>query len=127
MAMTGYVSLEEPELRMTVSVLDNRGTAFPVEVVIDTGFTGYMTLTIETVRTLRLERTRNRRMRLADGSARRVPTYYATIIWHGTPITVSALAMPGKPLIGMSLLLGSDVAMAVRQNGRVSITQPPET
>ena len=127
MAMTGHVSLAEPELRMTVSILDNRGTAFPIEVVIDTGFTGYMTLTVETVRTLQLERTRDRRMQLADGSPRRIPAYYATIIWHGSPITIPALAMPGKPLIGMSLLLGSDLAMAVRQNGRVSITQPPET
>ena len=86
-----------------------------------------MTLTIETVRTLQLKPTRARRMRLADGSARRIPTYSATIIWHGAPMTIPALTLPGKPLVGMSLLWNSDLAMAVRENGPVSITEPSET
>ena len=126
MTMTGYVSAKEPEPRLTVTILDNRGTTVPIEAVIDTGFTGYMTLPIEIVSALGLERTRERMMRLADGSARRFRAYSAKIMWHGNMITISAPAMPGKPLIGMALLLGSDVAMAVREGGLVSITEPSE-
>ena len=127
MPMIGYVSATEPEPRLTVQVLDHRGTAVPIEAVIDTGFTGYMTLPIDVVHSLRLEQTTDRRMRLADGRVRRLPTYSARVIWHGNPITVSTPAIPGKPLIGMSLLWNSDVAMAVQENGRVVINEPPQS
>ena len=124
MTMTGYVSAREPEPRLVVHVLDNRGTAVAVEAVIDTGFTGYMTLPIRIVDALRLERTTDRRMRLADGRSRRLPAYSAQIIWHDNPITISAPAIPGKPFVGMSLLWDCDLAIAVRENGRVAVTEP---
>ena len=127
MTMTGYVSAKEPEPRLTITILDNRGIAVPIEAVIDTGFTGYMTLPIEIVSALGLERTRERIMRLADGSARRFRAYSAKVMWHGNTITISAPAMPGKPLIGMSLMLGSDVAMRVRENGPVTVSEPSGT
>ena len=125
--MEGYVSVDGPEPRLTVTILDYRGTAVPVEAVIDTGFTGFMTLPDAVINALRLEQNRNRRMRLADGRIRQFETYFATVIWHGSPITVSALVMPGRPLIGMSLLWNSDVAIAARENGRVTITEAAET
>ena len=127
MTMTGYVSAKEPEPRLTVTILDNRGTAVPIEAVIDTGFTGYMTLPIEIVSALGLERTRERMMRLADGSARRFRAYSAKVMWHGNVVTISAPAMPGKPLIGMALLLGSDVAIRVRENGPVTVSELSQT
>ena len=125
--MEGYVSANQLEPRLTVSVLNSRGTAVPIEVVIDTGFTGYLTLPIEIINALRLERTRHRTMRLADGRSRRLPAYLARVIWHGNPVTVSAPVVPGAPLIGMSLLWNSDVAIAARENGRVTISKAPET
>ena len=44
MAVQGYVNLEPKESRIVVPVLDAAGTTVPLEMVIDTGFTGYMTL-----------------------------------------------------------------------------------
>ena len=127
MGMEGYVSAERLEPRLTVNILDYRGTAVPVESVIDTGFTGLMTLPDTVINALRLEQNRNRRMRLADGRIRQFETYFATVIWYGNPITISALVMPGAPLIGMSLLWNSDLAIAARENGRVTITEATET
>ncbi|MCY4554990.1 MAG: clan AA aspartic protease [Chloroflexi bacterium] len=125
--MEGYVSSDRLEPRLTVNILDYRGTVVPVEAVIDTGFTGFMTLPDADINTLQLEQNRNRRIRLADGRIRQFQTYFATVIWHGNPITVSALVMPGRPLIGMSLLWNSDVAIAARENGLVTITEAAET
>ena len=125
--MEGYVSADRLEPRITVNILDYRGTVVPIEVVVDTGFTGYLTLPIETINALRLERTRHRTMRLADGRPRRLPAYLAQVIWHGNPVTVSAPVVSGAPLIGMSLLWNSDVTIAARENGRVTITEATET
>ena len=125
--MEGYVSVDGPEPRLLVSILDYHGAPVPVAAVIDTGFTGFMALPQQVINVLGLEPTRERMVRLADGRSRRIPAYRATIIWHGSPRTVSAIAMPGTPLIGMSLLWDSDIAMAVRENGRVLITTPPQS
>ena len=126
MAMEGYVNTEPKESRITVLILDSAGTAVPLEMVIDTGFTGFMTLTSQVTRTLGLERSEDRRVRLANGQVITTPTCLATVVWHGNPTRITVLEIDDRPVIGMSLLWGSDVAMAVRQNGRVSITQPPE-
>ena len=127
MVMEEYVSADGPEPRLPVSVLDYRGVAVPVTVVIDTGFTGFMALPPQVIAFLGLEPVRERTVRMADGRSRRIPAYHATIIWHGSPMTISAIAMPGSPLIGMSLLWNSDVAIAARENGRVTITEAAET
>ena len=124
MAMEGYVSASPREPRLTVDILDYRGAALPTEVVIDTGFTGSMALPSDIISDLQLQRTRHRRVSLADGNPVTVPTYAAMIIWHGTIRRVRVLELADKPLIGMSLLWNSDIAIAARDNGRVVITAP---
>lgn len=123
MTMTGYVDEDRLEARITANILDHLGIAVPVESVIDTGFTGFMTLPDELIGTLRLARTRSRTMRLADGRSRRLAAYFATVMWHGNPTMITAITMPGTPLIGMSLLWNSDVAIAARESGRVSVSE----
>jgi clan AA aspartic protease len=121
--MAGYIDADRLEPRLTVDIFDHRGTAIPLEAVIDTGFTGFMTLPDDLVSTPDWERTRSRTIRLADGRSRRIPAYFATVLWHGNPRTISALIVAGKPLIGMSLLWNSDIAIEAREGGRVSVTE----
>ena len=127
MAIEGYVNLEPKEPRIVTLVLDTAGTAVPLEVTIDTGFTGFMTLPPWVTRALRLERAEERRMMLADGQVISTPTCLATVIWHGNPTRILVLEIDSRPVIGMSLLWNSDIAIAVRENGRVSITEAAET
>ena len=124
MTMTGFVDADRLEARITVNILDHLGIAVPVESVIDTGFTGYMTLPNDLISALRLERTRSRTMRLADGRSRRLAAYFATVMWYGKPMTITALTMPGTPLVGMSLLWNSDIGIAARAGGRVVVSEP---
>ena len=122
MAMKGYVNLEPKESRIIVSVLDAAGVAAPLEMAIDTGFTGFMTLRPMSIRAMGLERGQARKMMLADGQVIDTPTWLATVIWHGMPRRIPVLEIDARPVVGMSLLWGSDVAIAVRENGRVAIT-----
>ena len=121
--MMGYVSTEPREPRLLVEILGDRGAAIPLEITVDTGFTGFMTLPEGVINTFGLKQNRSRKMRLADGRVRQFQSYFATILWHGKPVTISAVAMPGKPLIGMSLLWNNDVVISARENGQVSVTE----
>ena len=125
MVMQGYVNAEPKEPRITVAVLDSAGTAVPLEMVIDTGFAGFMTLTPRVTRALGLERGEEKLMILADGQAVSTPICRATVIWHGNPTRIDVLELDARPVVGMSLLWDSDIAIAVRENGRVIITPPP--
>ena len=127
MAMEGYVNLEPKEPRIVVPVLDTSGDAVPLEMVIDTGFTGFMTLRPWVTRALGLESGTERKMMLADGQIVTTPTYRATAIWHGSPLQIDVLELDARPVIGMSLLWNSDVAIAARENGRVTITEASQT
>ena len=66
-------------------------------------------------------------MMLADGQIVTTPTYRATVIWHDSPLQIDVLELDARPVIGMSLLWNSDVAIAARENGRVTITRATET
>ena len=122
MAMEGYVNAEPKEPRITVSILNAVGTAAALEMAIDTGFTGFVTLPPTETRALGLERVEDRRMMLADGQIIDAPTWLATVIWNGDARRVPVLELDARPVIGMSLLWGCDVAMAVRDHGRVTIS-----
>src|SRR5438309_1501518 len=92
-----------------------------VEAVIDTGFTGSLTLPTALVTALGLPRRGWRRATLADGSVVRIAAYKATVIWDGQARDVLTLAADGGPLIGMSLLYGSLVTLQVVDGGQVTI------
>ena len=125
--MEGYVSSEPREPRLNVEIFDRSGGTIPLDVVVDTGFTGFMTLPDDIITACRLRQNRNSRLRLADGRIGQFESYLATILWHGKPVTISALAISGTPLIGMSLLWNSEVAISARENGRVSVSEIAET
>ena len=75
-----------------------------VEVVVDTGYTGWMSLPEPIINNIGLEYLGMRQATLADG--RTVPTaaYYAGLLWHGQSVDVVIQALNGKPMIGTELL-----------------------
>ena len=125
--MQGYVNADPREPRITVPILDATETAVLLEMAIDTGFTGFMTLPPPIARSLNLERGYDRKMMLADGQIITTPTYLGTVIWHGNPTKIDVLEIDARPVIGMSLLWNSDIAISVRENGRVSVTEITST
>lgn len=93
--------------------------------MIDTGFDGSLTLPMQTIRRLSLNRLSSGRGVLADGTALLFGIYGVTVLWEDGPRLVEANAVENVPLIGMSLLQGSELRMQVFDGGTVSIRLMP--
>lgn len=94
-----------------------------VEVVIDTGFTGYLMLPPATVDALSLPFLGTTPATLADGSTAALDVYEARVVWHGRERPVDVLASEGGGLIGMALLYGSRLTIDVVPGGLVVIDE----
>lgn len=101
------------------------GAVIDVDAVVDSGFTASLTLPIATVTALRLQCQSGGGAVLADGSFRQFDIYAAEIEWDGVwrPILVSALG--DETLLGMRLLVGHELSVAVITGGAVEITRLP--
>jgi clan AA aspartic protease len=123
--MRGRVVADGSEAILSVRVFDpgRGGTQADVQAVIDTGFTGYITLPARLVRFLALPELGSEELVLADGSTEIAYVHRATVEWHGRPRTVPALAIGGDPLIGMALLAGSRLEMDAVPGGEVVIAE----
>lgn len=92
-----------------------------IEVSIDTGFDGYLTLPLYLINRLGLRQAGYRQAILGDGKKVVFSLYRVRIIWHGQVREVPVLQADGGPLIGMALLNGSRVIMNVVKDGQVKI------
>lgn len=120
--ITGKVNSRR-EAIVIVSLLDPGGIKQPIEAVLDTGFTGELTLPTKLIDDLGLEFIGSRNAVLGDGSEVLMDTYFGQIIWHGRPRLIMVLESEGGPLLGMELLEGSDLALRVIPHGPVQIEE----
>jgi clan AA aspartic protease len=118
--MTGTVNADlEALLPLTVRHADGR--AHDVEVVIDTGFNGFLTLPPALVSVLGLQWLCRQQGQLADGSVQVFDVYVAKVDWHGQSRSVEVEAADTQPLIGMALMQGSELRVQVMPGGSVII------
>lgn len=94
-----------------------------IRAVIDTGFTGHLTLSAELAISLALPELGSEELVLADGSTEVASVHRATIEWHARSRTIPALAVGGEALVGMALLAGSRFSMDVVPGGEVLIEE----
>jgi len=97
------------------------GREAELEFVLDTGFTGVLTLMPSACKALELRYIRPQPASLAEGSSIILEVYQASLVWNGEEHDVEILAMYGEPLIGMTLLEDSDVRFQGNEGGLVSI------
>jgi clan AA aspartic protease len=121
--MQGYVNAYPREPRLTIAISNGEGEAVAVEAVIDTGFTEFLSLPPSLIRTLGLERGQDMELSTAGGQVINSATYSATVDWHGSRRRIRVIDLADRPLIGMSLLWDSDIAITARENGRVSVSE----
>ena len=122
--MTGSVTSN----REAVLQLSVRGPAAPeteISAVLDTGYTGTLTLSPSMVAALVLPFFGSRRVMLGDGSEVALNIHEATVIWHGQPRLVQVLATDGGALFGMSMIYGSRVILDAVDGGQITITPIP--
>ena len=94
------------------------GAVAEFDAVIDTGYTGLLTLPIAAAESLGLERGMGGQATLADGSARRFDTFAAQLEWCGDWRDVIVSAIGAEVLIGMRLLAGHELRVQVPPGGR---------
>ena len=60
---------------------------------------------------------------LADGSTVETSYHRVRVLWHERERAVQALVTKGGPLVGMTLLRGSILTVAVSPDGEVTIVE----
>ncbi len=102
-----------------------QGQAQEIEVIIDTGFTGFLTLPLPLIASLGLPWRGPAQAVLADGSLHLFDVYAATVIWDGQARTVEIDAADSEPLVGMSLIYGYDLRIQAVDGGTVTLEALP--
>ena len=118
--ITGVVNANG-EATIPLTVCGSNGQEHEIEAVIDTGFTGFLTLPFSLILSLRLEWRGREQAILGDGSVQIFDVYAATVIWDGQPRAVEADAADIVPLIGMGLIYGHDLRIQAVEGGIVTI------
>ena len=113
---------QEAVVELEVGGLDSSAK---IEAVIDTGFTGYLTLPSALINRLNLQQAGEQRAILGDENRVVLKRYVAKVLWHGAERDVFVLQAEGGPLIGMSLLYGSRLILDVVTDGNVTIDALP--
>lgn len=93
------------------------------QIVIDTGFSGFLTLPLTLIISLKLSLVETRTYTLGDNRNIDFDLYAATVIWDGMDRTILALATDGDPLMGMSMLHGYRLFVDVVDGGDVTIEE----
>lgn len=125
--MIGQVSPAGREAIVAVRVMPEWGaTSVEVPTVVDTGFTGELVLSTETLMLLSTPPRGVVDVELADGMVTQLWWHVARVLWHGRPRRVLAYEAEGAYLIGMALLRDSHLTIDVVPDGQVLITERPQ-
>jgi len=92
------------EARVTIDIAGDDRLFRSVEAIIDTGFTGALSLPESAVHELGLRSARAERVTLADGRSIRANVHAARILWHGQPLDARVQTLGIYPIIGTALL-----------------------
>lgn len=109
----------EPIVRLTL--YDTNGRDHEFDVLVDTGFTAWLTLPPDIIGALGLSWREWSAATLADGSRIVFDVYNATILWDGQVIHIPVDEADAHPLVGMALLDGYRIIIEDVDAGRVVI------
>ncbi|MBD1855112.1 clan AA aspartic protease [Leptolyngbya boryana FACHB-1624] len=109
----------EATVRLVVGNADTERQV--VDAIIDTGFTGFLTLPHSVLSTLNLKPYSREEGTLADGSEVIFDVYSGFVIWDGAFRRIDINASDATPLAGMSLLYGYRVQFDTIEGGEVKI------
>jgi clan AA aspartic protease len=112
------------EILVTLTVIDRHGGPHELPAILDTGFTGHLTLPPEIIEALALPEDSSSTVTLGDGSERSLQKYAATILWEQQERPVTAYRAEGLPLIGMRLLKGMVAVLHISDGGPAMLFRP---
>jgi clan AA aspartic protease len=118
--MQGIVNLQR-EATLTVVVGNSNQQLQAIEAVIDTGFTGFLSLPAAIITTLNLPWTASDIVTLGDGSETLFDLYTAVVIWDGQYQNIYIAESETEPLLGMAMLYGYRLQVDAVEGGIVKI------
>jgi len=121
--MQGYVN-ENYEAVIPV-VVKNGAKLKSVNAVIDTGFTGFLSLPSAIIAELELPWSYRDRATLGDGSETLFDIYEANVIWDGQFREIEINSANTEPLLGMRMLRGYRLQVDAVEGGVVTIAELP--
>ena len=115
------------EARVDIGIAGSNSIFQTVAVVVDTGYSGALTLPEPIAHELGLRSTQRRYVTLANGQTEQVGACAARMLWNGQPIDVLAHLMGDKPMIGTTLLTNCRLTIDWWDGGDVIIEErmPP--
>lgn len=116
--MVGLVN-ENIEAVLPLNIRGPGGREVEVQAVLDTGFSGNLTLPSPLVDVLSLSYYGQAEARLGDGTTVVLEKYSGITTWDGREREIIILMADGDPLIGMALLHGNRLTIEVVEGGRV--------
>jgi len=122
--ITGTVN-SRLELVIRLPVRDSVGQEHEVETILDTGFTGALTLPPSLIANFGLDWDSRGSALLANGSIEQFDIYAATVVWDGKAHPVLVQAIDASPLLGMELLADHDLRARVQVGGKIEIDPVP--
>jgi clan AA aspartic protease len=118
--MQGFVN-QRCEAIIRVAVGSANSPKQMIEAVIDTGFTGFLSLPPSIITALGLPWYFRDVGTLGDGSEVIFDMYKAIVIWDGQTQVIDVAASEAEPLVGMSLLYGFKLQIEAVEGGTVTI------
>ena len=113
------------EAVVMLSLRGPSGQAQEIEAVVDTGYSGFLTLPTALVSELELPFAYIGRAFLANDDEVSFDVHDVTVIWDDQPRHIQADVTGSAPLMGMAMLDGYDLNIRVKSGGQVVI-QPME-
>ncbi|MGH9836269.1 MAG: clan AA aspartic protease [Blastocatellia bacterium] len=99
-----------------------QGQTRTLEAVIDTGYSGFLTLPSAVIAALGLSHIATGHLTLADGGEIVSDLYLATVVWDGQERATEVDTLEAEVLVGMGLLKGYDLHARIAIGGQVTIT-----
>lgn len=106
-----------------VHLFGDSGVPARLETVIDTGFSGLMTLPATTVEQMRLLKIGEARAFLADEIGREFDLYRVDVDWFGESRPIEVLCMGRFPLLGMAMMEGMELRVRVQDEGEITLIE----
>ena len=113
------------EAIIQLAVLGENKQKQGIRAIIDTGYTGYLTLPSTVIKNLGLTWYMQQEGILGDGSLCMFNVYEASVIWDGQIRSVEINESEADPLVGMGLLEGFELKIQDVASGLVTITALP--
>ena len=111
--------------RVTIAIAGGARIFRPLEAIVDTAFTGWLTLPPATIQELGLTHYGQREALLASNAVSEFEIYGVLVSWLGAVRPVLVHQSEGRPLIGMALLSGCRLTVDAWDGGPVVIAERP--